>query len=982
MVRYLSLLKGVILCLLLILPIFAFATPLQYELTVEIDPAQGRLTGHVRLHSETDRIVELAINPDTHFLTKNPDWVHLVSHLAIPLTAGKAVTFSYHVLLTTDQYNWVDDRHLVLIHNWYPKPNTLTQYQFTARLPEGFVANSEADEIIERSDACQTEFTFIFPHPRTELHLVASKDYIYETADYNGIELAAYFFPQHAHLIDTYFEYSRKYLQRYETLLTPYPFKRFAIVANPQPTGYAMATYTLLGQQILSLPFVLETSLAHEILHQWLGHFLYTDYASGNWSEGLTSYLADHALQADNDQDSDYRKNALLKYQAYITPNTAQKARDFTVRHDQISSVIGYNKVMFLFHHLRKQLGDTLFFSGLQHLLHHYAFQTLSWQDLIDTYSNLSQQPLTALFSQYLDRSDIPNITVANAQIKAVKNDIQLQFTVQQNTEQPYQLLLNADLHFSDDVMSKTIILDQKEQIITWLLPAIPTAVYLDPHYDTWRQLSAAEQIPTVDQIRGQATGLIAITPEDRPQYHALLQQEPFKHWTLIHPDEMNFSQLRQHNILTNAFDHPLVRHLFAAVKPPENSEFWLQIHRHPYHAERYITLLHSDNASSVEHHARRIRHYGQYSELRFNAESIDKQQTIAQKGILVFSRPAPQAVPVAAAQPLAHLSEELRRHRVIYIGEQHDNMMHHINQLHLIQQVHRLGEPLAVGLEMFQHGQQAVLDAYLRGELSEEEFLVRSEYFTRWGYDYRLYKPIIDYAKQHHIPLIALNIAGEITRQVARQGLDSLDDKQRAQLPQYIDTTDTRYQQELSHIFSQHQRDQGHADSAQFLQAQLLWDEAMAETAAQFLLTHPEHRLIVLAGNGHIRHGYGIPARVARRVEVSALTFVQGEEVSPGVADYVLLSPPLDGDMSPRLGVMLEEKEGLLIVIELQNDSAAARAGIKKGDQLLRLSDKTLDSVARLKSILVHIDATETVSFIVQRGKQQIEVMVSFLPE
>jgi hypothetical protein len=104
----------------------------------------------------------------------------------------------------------------------------------------------------------------------------------------------------------------------YEDMLGPYPFRRFAVVENILPTGYGMPTFTLLGRQVLKLPFIPETSLGHEILHSWFGNSVYVDYAKGNWSEGLTSYLADHYYDALKEKGWQYRKKIIENYESYV----------------------------------------------------------------------------------------------------------------------------------------------------------------------------------------------------------------------------------------------------------------------------------------------------------------------------------------------------------------------------------------------------------------------------------------------------------------------------------------------------------------------------------------------------------------------------------------------------------------------------------------------------------------------------------------
>ena len=75
-----------------------------------------------------------------------------------------------------------------------------------------------------------------------------------------------------------------------------------------------MPSFTLLGSQVLRLPFIPYTSLPHEILHNWWGNGVWIDYDGGNWSEGLTAYLSDHLMKELRGEASDYRRKALQRY--------------------------------------------------------------------------------------------------------------------------------------------------------------------------------------------------------------------------------------------------------------------------------------------------------------------------------------------------------------------------------------------------------------------------------------------------------------------------------------------------------------------------------------------------------------------------------------------------------------------------------------------------------------------------------------------
>ena len=252
----------------------------------------------------------------------------------------------------------------------------------------------------------------------------------------------------------------------------------------------------------------------------------------------------------------------------------------------------------------------------------------------------------------------------------------------------------------------------------------------------------------------------------------------------------------------------------------------------------------------------------------------------------VVCEIPCPNSTPSFLTPQI--LIRELLKAQVVYLGETHDSTKDHEIQLKIIQELHKRNQKIAIALEMFQRPFQRVIDNYLAGKITEAEFLQQSEYEKRWGFPWELYAPILRFAKEKQIPVLALNTRSEITRKVVRQGLESLTPEERKQIPpeSEIRTDNPEYRQMLLAAFEQHQSaGHGNAKSAdRFFLAQVLWDETMAQTIAQFITANPNHQVIVLAGQGHIVYGYGIPSRVAPRL--------QGKQL---IQRSVLLSLPED---------------------------------------------------------------------------------------
>lgn len=331
----------------------------------------------------------------------------------------------------------------------------------------------------------------------------------------------------------------------------------------------------------------------------------------------------------------------------------------------------------------------------------------------------------------------------------------------------------------------------------------------------------------------------------------------------------------------------------------------------------------------------------------------------------------AVRAADLKALPNLSAIIPRLAEKQVVFVGETHDQLAHHLAQLEIIRGLHAIHDDLVIGLEYFQVPFQQALDAYIAGQSTEEQLLKQTEYFERWRFDYRLYRPILRYAREHGIPLLALNIPSEISRKVARSGIESLSAAEQAQIPQEIDRSDQAYRERLRAVFETH-RERGAARGSfdHFVDSQLLWDEGMAETAAKYLRAHPGRHMVILAGSGHLLYGSGIPGRLLRRVPLaSAIVINAGANATdPQMADFLLF--PAEATLPPAglLGVFLQQRDDSVVIDDVTADGAAERAGLQKGDLLLALDGTRMSSVADVKIALLDKRAGEQVRVKVKR--------------
>jgi len=243
-------------------------------------------------------------------------------------------------------------------------------------------------------------------------------------------------------------------------------------------------------------------------------------------------------------------------------------------------------------------------------------------------------------------------------------------------------------------------------------------------------------------------------------------------------------------------------------------------------------------------------------------------------------------------------LVRDLEDVQLIFIGELHAEPAHHDFQLAVIRALNEAGTPVAVGLEMFRHEDQAELDRWVRGELSETDF--RDIYSANWTLPWPLYRDIFVYARQEGLPLVGLNVPSNITKQVSRAGFSSLTPEQIGELPQATCDIDETYMNFVKRAYGAH----AHSTTGEFVhfcEAQMVWDASMAAYALSYLAKHPDRTMVVLAGSGHAWRR-GIPEQVRRRSMVSyriILPSIPGK-TDPSAAtlddaDYVWL--PASGD-------------------------------------------------------------------------------------
>lgn len=248
------------------------------------------------------------------------------------------------------------------------------------------------------------------------------------------------------------------------------------------------------------------------------------------------------------------------------------------------------------------------------------------------------------------------------------------------------------------------------------------------------------------------------------------------------------------------------------------------------------------------------------------------------------------------SGQPIAYdaLLEDLASVRLVYVGETHTNPEHHRIQTRIIEELHDRHDGLTVGMEMFDHRYDPVLEEWRLGGLDRDAFIEKTHWYvprSGWGYNFELYAPIFDTLQTRRIPLVGLNVPGWIPPKISVSGIANLLPDERRLIAERIDTSHADHRAYVASVFDQNpHRKLKSFDS--FYEAQCAWEDTMAASIARKLGEGP---MVVVIGNGHIQYKYGVPDRAYERSGASFRTVYLvsvGTQVDLAVADYIWVTP------------------------------------------------------------------------------------------
>jgi len=546
--------------------------------------------------------------------------------------------------------------------HWYPVfDDALIEFRLEAALPEGWhlvaqgAGESRGDDGVARWDSAG---------PTDEIYLVGGPLIAYRRPA-GTAEAQVYLRSPDPALAERYLEATARYLEMYSALIGPYPYGKFALIENFWETGYGMPSFTLLGSQVIRLPFILASSYPHEILHNWWGNSVFVDYESGNWCEGLTAYLADHLIQEQGGRGAGYRRDALQRYASHVSAARDFPLVEFRSRHSAATEAVGYGKTSMGFHALRRRVGDEAFRAWLASFYREQRGRRASFADVRASLERVTGVDLGRFFREWTEWTGAPALEVAVDATAPSGAGYRVAGRLRQIQDgPPYELGVPLVVQTAGGGVREVVRVDSAETPFALEVAEPPLALHVDPEFDLFRRLEPLEIPPSIGQLFGEPK-ILAVLPAaaaevERTAYRALVEG-----WASAHqrpefvlddavdrlPADRGVWLLGRSNRFAPTLfpaGSPLAfgaeEALLAGERLPFSGHSLVAVARHPGDPARAAGWIVADPPGALPGLGRKLPHYGKYSYLGFEghepANVLKGQWSTADSPLVVDLRP------------------------------------------------------------------------------------------------------------------------------------------------------------------------------------------------------------------------------------------------------------------------------------------------------------------------------------------------------
>jgi hypothetical protein len=493
--------------------------------------------------------------------------------------------------------------------------------------------------------------TFTMNHPTNQVYLVGNQWTKY-TKKVNSIDVSVYLINPDDVLAQKYLEATTQNLDLYNNIIGEFPYSKFDVLENFWESGYGMPSFTLLGQRVMRFPWILNTSYPHELLHNYWGNGVYVDYDKGNWSEGITTYMADHLLKQKDGEDNAYRRSILKKYADYVNPENEFPASEFKSKYNEASEAIGYNKVLMINHMLRIKYGTEAFQRSYADFYQNHKFTVASFDDIQKSFEKTTGENLDVFFNQWLRSTGAPTLELGDIQQKRKKEKYTISFELtQKGTERPFSLDIPIYVYLkgSNVVERRILSLTQWAQKYSLTFLEVPIRIDVDPRFDVMRIVDPMEAPPTLSQILGSKKWTIILPKQSKAYFYyknlainwikmyekqgvqieivndTNIESMPYNQSVWVFGSENRFSKSLD---LEAIYSQSLSKEIIEQIDDLNSNETIVYTLSNPKNNKETIGYINSNYPETVGQLAMKFIHYGNFSFIGFKGKYLQRNLT------------------------------------------------------------------------------------------------------------------------------------------------------------------------------------------------------------------------------------------------------------------------------------------------------------------------------------------------------------------
>ena len=200
-------------------------------------------------------------------------------------------------------------------------------------------------------------------------------------------------------------------------------------------------------------------------------------------------------------------------------------------------------------------------------------------------------------------------------------------------------------------------------------------------------------------------------------------------------------------------------------------------------------------------------------------------------------------------------LARAMAGHRIVLLGEVHDNAAQHALRAAALRRLLAKGSRPAIAFEQFDRDRQPDIDRARRERPGDPDYLI-AQAKGKEGWPWELYRPFVALALEYDLPIVAANLSRADTMRVAVDGWTAVFDPA-TQRALRLDALPVAFERKHEAAIAS-----GHCN---LLPPEALAPQARAQMARDIVIAGSirpqfDRGVVLLAGNGHVRRDIGVP--------------------------------------------------------------------------------------------------------------------------